>query len=202
MSAVLDDVLARPDVWRGQAVLPAVDQTVSTGFGDLDRQIGGWPRGALTEVLVDGEGLGELSLLMPALAQLSEQSRWIAWVAPPYVPYAPELVRRGVDPSRVLIVRPKTPEDTLWALEQALRSGTCSAVLAWPGLLDERALRRLQVAAGSGDCWGIVFQSGRAIRRASPAALRLRLQPRERGVTLDIIKCRRHGSGQLALDLY
>ncbi|MGB0713694.1 MAG: translesion DNA synthesis-associated protein ImuA [Gammaproteobacteria bacterium] len=202
MSAVLDDVLRRPDVWRGHAALPAVDQTVSTGFGDLDQRIGGWPRGALTEVLVDGEGLGELSLLMPALARLSEQPRWIAWVAPPHVPYAPELVRRGVDPSRVLIVRPKTPEDALWALEQALRSGTCSAVLAWPGMLDERALRRLQLAAGTGDCWGIVFQSERAIRRASPAALRLRLQPGERSVQLDILKCRRHGTGQLALDLY
>ena len=62
MSAVLslNDILVRPDVWRGRLAEAAVP-ALSSGFPVLDAELpgGGWPRGALTEILVDGVGLGE-----------------------------------------------------------------------------------------------------------------------------------------------
>ena len=43
------------------------------GFAALDRYLpgGGWPLGPLIEVFVERYGVGELSLLMPALAALT-----------------------------------------------------------------------------------------------------------------------------------
>ena len=151
----LDTVLQRADVWRGGR-LGATADAVASGFAELDTVLpgGGWPRGALTEILMPQHGIGALRLLVPALARLSRDERWVCWVAPPYIPYAPALVGAGIDLSRVLLVHPGAQQDGLWAVEQSLRSGTCSAVLAWPTLDDRTALRRLQLAAEAGDALG------------------------------------------------
>ena len=50
------------------------------------------------------------------------------------------------------------PRDALWAFEQCLRSGACAAVLGWPLHADGPALRRLQVAADSGECLGFALR--------------------------------------------
>jgi len=137
----LDLFEQRADIWRGRGAFPQANPGIPTGFTDLDAVLpgGGWPKGALTEILSEpgsafvreSRGNGALWLTMPALAQLSQQPRWLTWIAPPHIPYAPALTNMGVDLAKVLLVHPKTPADTLWALEQALRSGTCSAVLVW-----------------------------------------------------------------------
>jgi hypothetical protein len=66
-------------------------------------------------------------------------------------------------------------QHVLWAAEQALRSGSCAAVLAWPQQADDRSLRRLQVAADTGRALAFLFRDRRYLSNASPAALRLEL---------------------------
>jgi cell division inhibitor SulA/protein ImuA len=132
---------------------------------------------------------------MPALAQLSElaalDARWIVWIAPPYVPYAPALRVSGIDLSRVLLVQPTCEKkDVLWAIEQALRSGSSIAVLAWLERASSIALRRLQLAAEEHDCWAVLFRSGRARSDSSPAALRVCLSSGPDYARLEIVKCR------------
>lgn len=150
---------------------------VESGFAELDALLpgGGWPQSALTEILFSQHGVGEMSLLLPALARLSQGERWIALIAPPYVPYAPALARAGVNPSRLLLVHPKNAQDRLWAVEQTLRAGTCAAVLAWPTTVDHKDLRRLQLAAEAGSSWGVLFRPEPIAEASSPAALRLRV---------------------------
>jgi len=197
----LDTLLQRPDVWRGGQVSAAVS-AVPSGFAELDALLaGGWPQGALTELIMPRQGIGALRLLMPALARLSQDDRWICWVAPPHIPYAPALVSAGIDLSRVLLVHPKAQQDGLWAVEQSLRSGNCSAVLAWPTLEDNVILRRLQLAAEAGDALGFLFRSQRYVQRPSPAALRLQLEPETDGsLSVSILK-RRGGRAAGALHL-
>jgi hypothetical protein len=180
--AALQDVLARPDVWRGGEAARVAIPSIPTGFAALDALLpgGGWPRGALTEILIEREGIGELSLLAPALARLSRQDLWIAFVAPPHLPYAPALAAAGIDLARVVMIRPEKGSDILWAMEQALRSGSCSAVLAWPPFLTERGARRLQLAAEAGGGWGVYFSPAIPVTAPSPAALRLALSPAPR----------------------
>ena len=197
MNDALQQLLANPRIWQGQACsadLPGLP----SGYPKLDRRLpgGGWPRNALTEILLEHYGSGELQLLMPALAYLSQpendaaEAGWITWVAPPFEPYAPALGQWGVNLSRVLLVRPKSATEVLWAAEQALSSGNCAAVLLWPNALDDTASRRLQLAAEKGQSWAIAFRPMRALSRPSAAALRIRLVKGDKGTDLDILKSR------------
>jgi hypothetical protein len=188
----LDHLLQSADIWRG-GQLTAAARAVSSGYSELDELLpgGGWPQGALTEILMPRQGIGALRLLMPALARLSHEDRWICWVAPPHIPYAPALVAAGVDLSRVLLVHPRARQDGLWAVEQSLRSGHCGAVLAWPTLDDSSVMRRLQLAAEAGDALGFLFRSHRFIQRPSPAALRIELDTHVDGnLSVSILKRR------------
>ncbi|MCH9692960.1 MAG: translesion DNA synthesis-associated protein ImuA [Gammaproteobacteria bacterium] len=198
----LEKLLENPRVWRGSS---QVDTRIglASGFAKLDRCLpgGGWPQQALTEILIEQYGVGELRLLMPALAQLSAEEAhaghddysepgWIAWIAPPFQPYAPALQQCGIDLSRMLVVRPKDDSELLWSAEQALSSGTCAAVLLWPAMLDDQASRRLQLAAEKGHSWAIAFRPLAARKQPSAAALRLELQSTEQGTRVHILKSR------------
>jgi protein ImuA len=200
----LDQLLENPRIWKaGQCDAVYSRQTVATGFPELDRALsGGWPLGALIELLVDSYGIGEFRLLLPVLSALSrETKKWMVLIAPPYIPYAPAFVRGGVDLSRLLVVNCQQRTDVLWAIEQALRSGACAAVVAWSEGADERLLRRLQLAAeegatdegesGNGRCWVTVFRPSRCRRQRSPAVLRIGLQPAGgAGIHMNIFKNR------------
>jgi cell division inhibitor SulA/protein ImuA len=182
----------RPDLWRGNRPLAAAPPGIPTGWAELDGLLagGGWPRGAVTEVLAAGPGAGGLRLLMPALAQLSREAGWVAFVAPPLLPYAPELAAWGMALERLLVVRPGTADGVLWAVEQALRSAACSAVLAWPAAIRPTVLRRLQLAAEAGAALAFLFRAPAAAAEPSPAALRLTVQPTADGWLVEVLKRR------------
>jgi len=193
----LDKLLENPRLWRGRN--PAQGSAgLASGYERLDQHLpgGGWPQYALTEILTEHYGIGELRLLMPALATLSKtdagfcEPGWIAWVAPPFQPYPPALQQWGIDLSRMLIVRPKTDKEVLWSAEQALSSGTCAAVLLWPDRLDDQSGRRLQLAAEKGNSWAVAFRPLAARSEPSAAALRIELQAHATGTHLRIIKNR------------
>ncbi|HAZ60340.1 MAG TPA: translesion DNA synthesis-associated protein ImuA [Gammaproteobacteria bacterium] len=190
-AAPLESLLDGRRLWRGAEARAARHAVIPTGSQDLDTTLGGgWPQGGLTEVLGQAEGPGSLSLFMPALARLSRGGQWLAWVAPPYIPYAPALAGRGLHVQSVLWIHTRPHRDTLWALEQALRSGTCAAVLGWLPKVDPVALRRLQLAAEAGDTWGIIFRPAEAARQPSPASLRLSIEASPGGVDMRVLKQR------------
>ena len=198
-SSSLDKLLENPRVWRGHNQAHA-STGLASGYEALDRHLpgGGWPQNALTEILVEHYGIGELRLLMPALAALStadddidySEPGWIAWVSPPFQPYPPALQQWGIDLSRMLIVRPRDASEMLWSAEQALSSGTCAAVLLWSDTLDDQASRRLQLAAEKGGSWAIAFRPPSARRQPSAAALRIELLPGREGTRVSILKSR------------
>jgi len=182
-------------VWRGK-VATVTRAVIPTGFHELDRALpgGGWPLGAITEILVDGYGIGELGLLMPALAALTKQdpskpTKWVAWIAPPFVPYAPALQQHGVDIDRLLMIHPTGGKGRLWAIEQTIRSGSSAGVLAWVAAADDVILRRLQLAAEEQGCWVLLFRPADARLQRSPAALRVHLSQAQAATRVEIIKC-------------
>ena len=165
---------------------------VPTGFDELDQCLpgGGWPLGAMTEVLVKDINHSPLWLMAPALSVLSKQARWQTWIAPPHIPYAPALNDNGIELSRTLLVRPSKQQDALWAAEESLRSGSCSVVLFWAQHLDRTSLRRLQLAAEHGQAWMICFCTDHTADSHTSAALRVQCQPHPDGTQLNILKCR------------
>jgi hypothetical protein len=163
-----------------------------SGFAELDTNLpgGGWPGGAITELISDAVGIGELGLLIPALCALACAGRYIAWVAPPYLPYAPALTQRGLHPERMLLIQTQTLQQSLWATEQALRCPAIGAVLSWPAYIVDKNVRRLQLAAEAAGTVGFLYRPPAAARESSPAALRLRLHAASDGVIVEIHKSR------------
>jgi protein ImuA len=176
-AAALAEILARPDIWRGGHAANAALPGVPSGFAQLDAELpgGGWPRGALTEILLDGVGLGEISLLLPALLRIKEAGGWSLLVAPPYPLHAPAWVAAGVDLARLAVISPVQKRDGLWAAEQALGSGAPAVMVCWAAQVDSRQVRRLQVAAAGSNALAFLFRPARAAGESSVAPLRLRL---------------------------
>lgn len=183
----LAEVLARPDVWRGDCSPQSSALTQPSGYAALDAELpgGGWPRGVLTELLVDGAGLGEISLLLPALRAVCGEGGWSLLVAPPHPPHAPAWAAAGVDLARLMVVAPAPGKgaaaDALWAMEQALASAAPRVVLGWSASADARAVRRLQVAAGGSGALAFLLRPLRAAAEASAAPLRLQLSAAPQG---------------------
>lgn len=187
----LAEVLRHPGVWRRSTASAISARAVPTGFAELDALLpgGGWPRGALSEILFEHDGLGEFSLLAPALAALTRSHRRVVLVAPPYIPYPPALAASGIDLTQLVHIG-TAAADTHWTAEQCLRAGCCGAVLHWLPAVDYRHLRRLQLAAETGDALGFVLRPLQHADQASPAALRLSIHVDESGTCINILKCR------------
>ena len=188
---VLDAILQRHPVWRGGSLARSIS-VLPSGFTALEAELpgGGWPRQALTEVLHDGSGIGELELILPALAALTRAGQRAVWIAPPHIPYAPALAAAGVDLVNLLIVRPQNRYYALWAAEQALRSGSCHALAAWLPKARYAELQRLAVAAESGGAAAFIFRPLAAAAESSPACLRLALEPTGLELGVHILKRR------------
>jgi hypothetical protein len=184
--------------------------TLASGFAALDRELpgGGWPQGQLIELLADDAGIGELSLLAPALAQLSQVRRCTVWVLPAdaahagsaapeaqAMPYAPALAAAGIDLARTIFVKPATPRENLWAIEQSLRARHLGAVIGWlppsgGGDSDFRALRRLHLLAQRHQALAFVLRSTRHAQAPSPTVLRLQLASDGAQLAITLLKRR------------
>jgi len=173
-----------PTLWLGHQLARHADAAVATGFAALDAQLpgAGWPRRALTELLLPHPGVGEIRLLAPSLVAAQQAGRLVMLFDPPAQLSAAALERLGVAVEELLIINTRTRvipgADSLWALEQALKSGHVGAVLAWlPPRLRAERLRRLQLAAHAHDGPAFVLCEMSAAQRPTAAPLRLALRP-------------------------
>lgn len=207
--AALDTLLkSQPGVWRGRDRY-AVDAAIPTGFAALDKALPaqGWGIGSVTELLLEQQGIGELSLLLPALRHVvghngpdsdhtppsQDNKAWAALINPPHVPYAPAFSNAGIALDRLLIVNSGDDINTLWATEQILRSGLFGAVVAWVQKSSAQRQRRLQLAAETGGSWATVYRPLHAHKEHSPVSTRICVSmgcAQQQQLTLDIIKVR------------
>lgn len=164
-----------------------------SGFDALDAELpgGGWPQGQLVELLYDDPGIGELSLLVPALAAQVRAGRTCVWILPcecgspadeplhQALPYPPALAEAGIDPSCSIFVRPAVAREAWWAVEQSLRAAHLGALIGWlpscGASADFRALRRLHLLAQRHRALVFVMRPSHCADTPSPAVLRLQL---------------------------
>ncbi len=189
-SALNELLRSQTGIWRGLRSENQAWPVIATGFAELDALLpgGGWPLGGVLEILSPCLGIGELSLLLPAMSYITQRKRWIAWIAPPQQVYAPALVQAGIDLAYVLVVDCRQEADIPWSLEKLLRSGRCGMTLAWPRKLSDHQIRRLQLAAEAGSALAVLFPKQRS--GSGYTALRLEVKPAETGLALHILKAR------------
>lgn len=183
------ELALRSSVWRATELAVSRATTVGTGYGVLDVELPnkGWPRSSLVELLVEQHGIGEMQLLKPCLASLSQKQR-IAFVQPPYLPHSMTCRSWRLNERNLLWLRPQSSADALWSAEQILKNGSCGAVVIWQPNVRPESLRRLNLAAQSTDTWLWLVRPLAAAADASVSPLRIALRPAVGGVSADIIK--------------
>ncbi len=194
MNSRLEPFLKSSLLRQGEAVPP--QRILPSGFTDLDQVLpgGGWPIGALTEILnsVD-EGIGELSLLMPAIAAASRSGQGVVLVNAPHIPFPAAWLAKGVVLENCSFITTDNLQEALWSTEQSLLSGACSLVIFWQPegkVIEYKALHRLHLAALNGKTPAILFRSRRDGSQASPAALRLLVTSMAGELAVRVIKRR------------
>jgi hypothetical protein len=210
-------------------------KVVSSGLRRLDPLLpgGGIRRGSLIEWLAGGEGSGATTLasLVACRIAAASSARTIVvvdrhgWFHPPAL--MPWLARQG-DPGdagpRLIVARPSSDDDEIWAIDQALRCSGVAAVVAWPRMAalwsgQERparghmlqqwttAMRRWQLAARTSGAVGLFVRPEAALREPSWAAARIAVTPlpsppdsavTERSLRLEIVGGAWNGRGGAA----
>jgi len=166
-----------PYLWRGCEMAGQGTHGHPTGYPELDAILPGqgWPNRGKVEIVSSSWGMGELQLLIPLMRSIAEQGKWILWISPPYLLYAPALVQAGINTEQILVLDLNTScKDALWSMEKALQTESCGLVLAWQNWLPGKVLRRLQLAADVGDTIGILFQRHVSKHSLSPLCLKIK----------------------------
>ena len=130
-------------------------KTLSFGLSAIDHCLprGGLACGALHEVVPDDGGPAAAVGFLVALLARVPRVRRLVFVMPGYGLgqngrlYGHGSSALGLDPARLILVETAHRRDTLWALEEALRSGAPAAVAGMIDKLDLKLSQRLQLAA-------------------------------------------------------
>jgi hypothetical protein len=214
MSKSLQEVLKRADIWQASNHSQS-SASLSTGYASLDQSLhySGWPLNQMSELLIERVGIGEMQLVLPALAKMQAKGGWLFLIEPPFIPYAPAWLKANIDIDRMMIIKAEQQQECLWAAEKIIANQGVSGSLFWPpkDQLSNKALKRLQLAAEQGHGLNFVFRSMSAISQSSPASLRLVIkndststvskqrkigQPLEKQLAIQVLKQRGGWSGQ------
>ena len=166
-------------------------QALSTGCQPLDECLPqkGYLPGSVVEYLRLTPACGATQLALAAASEaLQDQQRFLVVIDTQHRIYPPALASRGIDLKQVILVRPESRADALWAADQALRTSAVAAVVAEFDRIDDRAARRLQLAAEIGGGIALLLRSATArhqpswaevqwlVRSASSSNRRLQVQ--------------------------
>ena len=169
-------------VWHADELGSADAQVIGTGHAALDAQLpgGGWPVGAMTELLQAAPEDPLWQLVLPGLVQAAEaRGGPVVLIGAPCEPFGASLAAHGLRPEALMWVRSEAAAARLWACEQALRCADVGAVLAWLPQARVGELRRLQLAAAQHDAVLFVCRPWTVAQTASPARLRLQIMRSE-----------------------
>jgi hypothetical protein len=156
---------------------------VSTAVSGLDRLLpeGGLHPGMLVEWMAADSAGGAGTLAWKAAAEWQQRN---SSDGKGYVVidrrrrfYPPAVVPLGIDLERLLVVRPDSEREALWALEQSLRCPGVGIVIGRLEGVRAQDFRRLQLAAEAGGTIGLLLRSAREQTQPSWADVRLLVQP-------------------------
>jgi cell division inhibitor SulA/protein ImuA len=204
MKPSLSTLLKQRDIWQ-QSSYMCSSATISTGFSELDSALhgGGWPQANITELLSSQDGIDEWPLLLPTIKNLCGNYGQCILIAPPLHPSSLALTAAGISDKQLRILNTRDLAQTLWAVEQTLRSNACCAVVCWLGKqsLQQSQLCKLQRAAKTGNTAAFLYRDSKFSLHNSPATTRLTLSCQRNKLAINVIKQAGGWGGQhLVLD--
>ena len=184
---MIEQLLNQPNIWQGRHYQSP--EGIDSGHPTLNNALpgNGWPRDGIIEI-VSTPGMGEVSLLLPALRHAQRQGH-VIFLSVPWQLHGPQLAEQGLDLNQVLSVDAPM-EQQQWCAEQSLKSAACSALLFWPSkALTFTAYRRLQILCHERQKPCFLFM--RQASKESPCSVRVAITHRTaHGIELQILKSR------------
>jgi hypothetical protein len=157
--------------------------TFSSGTAGLDRLLpgGGLRHGMLVEWLSQEPASGAATLSLLTAREACSQGGIAVVIDRRQMFYPPAAAAWGLDLDRLIVVQPRSAREELWAAVQSLRSPVVAAVWGAIERIDDRAFRRLQLAAETGRTLGLLLRPASAREQPSWADVRLLVKSREQG---------------------
>lgn len=186
----LDQILRRPDIWRGHAHHFAADRSagISTGYAELDAVLlhRGWPCGALTEIC-QATYQAEFHLLSQAI--LSSPG-FVLLLNPPTQPFVQALIQRGIDLDRLVIVESSSRSEFLGCYTELARAASCSAIVGWQPKegLTYTDVRRCALAVDGNQGLYWLVRPSTVQQQSSPASLRMFCKLTPEGLEVTVFK--------------
>nr|WP_234824037.1 hypothetical protein [Bremerella cremea] len=167
-------------IWaRERGVSEKANRVYSTGCEDLDALLPhqGIRRGSLVEWVgsTSASRAGTLSLI--AGKQICPQVLPTVIIDVQHELFPLSLSLLGFDLSRVVLIRPNSEKEALWACEEALRSEAIGVVWANIERMNSTSFRRLQLAVEASAGIGFLVRSAQALKQPSWAEARLLVHP-------------------------
>ena len=194
MNKMLKQLHHQGKIWSADQIHNIVE-TIDSGYPELNKNLhGGLPHQGVIEVQTIN-GIGEIRLFLPYLLNLLQaelaqhhQARQLVFIAPPAQVNALMLLQAAIPLDNLLIISSQKPQESLWAAEQCLKSGSCFAVLLWQQLLAVHQVKRLKQAATTGNAVQIIFRSPHSVDLALPVSLSLALEAQSSGLKIKVKK--------------
>lgn len=154
--------------------------TISSGCSVLDNALpgGGYSLGTIVEWVDDhqrggersagGFGNGSLYLaLTAARCAMQESNKYVVVIDSEESFYPPAALYMGLALERIIVLRPPSYDDAMWAIDQSLRSSAVAAVVARLDKLSDLNARRFQLAAEQNGALGLFLRPASA--RSQPS---------------------------------
>jgi protein ImuA len=159
---LLDDLRDRIRGIEASPLRSGERETISTGFPALNRLLvdGGLRRGALTEWVGEAHGSGAMSLGLHVAAHLLREEGTLVVIDEAgdrgdFYPVG--AMQLGIPLDRTVVIRPDSAKSALWAWEQSLRCPGIAVTFGKINTRNDRAIRRLQMAAESSGGMGFLI---------------------------------------------
>lgn len=203
-----ESLLASPMSLPSRSARPDC-RPLTTGIEEVDAWLpgGGLQAGTLIDWISSSPAAGAWTLAIRGawLSTIRAGPKGLVIVDPTGEFYPPALVPHGIDWQRVIVLRPSTPKELLWGVEQSLRGEGIGAVVAPVDRLASKLYRRLQLAAEQGNTLGVLLRPSRARQEPSWADVRLLVEPRPMEPTgsgrrwrVELLRCRGMQAGESA----
>ena len=188
MNATLTHLENKRLLWRASQHHQCMPVT-SSGFSELDDYLyGGFPERGVIDI-TSPSGIGELRLLLPnLLARQQHRQGLLVFIAPPMALNSEMLAEFGLSLAQIVIIRPDNGKEALWSAEQCLKSACCHSVLLWQQHLNIAQLKRLQLAADTGNALHIILRQQALSNISLPVNLGLTLHAHAQGIEVQINK--------------
>jgi protein ImuA len=138
-----------------------------------------FPLGAVHELISEGfeAASSTAGFISGILAGLMKTGGTVVWIGKSPILFPPALITFGIPPNQVIFIDLKKEKDILWAMEEALKCASLSAVIGEIPELSFTHTRRFQLAVEQSKTTGFILRNNPRILTPNSCVARWKIKP-------------------------